>query len=55
MIRNRTARRSAALVLMVVGVLLMLLSPTVGIGLLVFLIGLLLELVGLALEWRNPP
>jgi Zn-dependent membrane protease YugP len=53
MIRNRRSRRTVALLLMVAGGLLMLLSTDVGAGLLVFGLGVLLELVGLALEHRD--
>ena len=54
MIRNRTLRRSVALVLIVLGGLLMLMSTSVGAGLIVFSLGVLLELIGLALERRGP-
>jgi Zn-dependent membrane protease YugP len=54
MIRNRRYRRALALLLIVVGALVMLLSTSVGAGLLVFGLGVLLELVGLALERRDP-
>ncbi len=51
---HRRARRAIAVVLMVVGGVLMALSPDVGAGLAAFALGLLLELVGLALEQRPP-
>lgn len=54
MIRNRRYRRALALLLIVVGALVMLLSTSVGAGLLVFGLGVLLELIGLALERRDP-
>jgi hypothetical protein len=41
-----------AVALMVTGVALMLLSPSVGPGLAAFGLGLLLELVGIALDHR---
>lgn len=54
MIRNRLIRRSASVVLIVAGGLLMLLSTSVGAGLIAFSLGVLLELVGLALDRRKP-
>ena len=54
MIHNRVVRRFVAVVLMVVGGLVMLLSTSVGAGLVAFSLGVLVELVGLALE-RRPP
>jgi Zn-dependent membrane protease YugP len=55
MIRNRRVRRSAAGALIAVGILLMMLAPSVGAGLVLFALGIVLELVGLALEHRDPP
>lgn len=52
MLRNRRLRRSVALVLLVLGGLLMLFSPSVRLGLLAFALGVVFELAGLALE-RN--
>ena len=54
MIRHRRLRRGAAGALIVVGALLMLLSPSVALGLLPFTLGVVLELVGLAIERRTP-
>ncbi|MDH3210091.1 MAG: hypothetical protein OEM00_02725 [Burkholderiaceae bacterium] len=54
MIRNRRARRILSMLLMVLGGSLMLLSTSVGAGLVVFGLGVLLEVVGLALERRGP-
>lgn len=53
MTRHRRIRRSVAAVLMVAGALLMLLSASIGDGLIVFAIGLVVELVGLALDRRG--
>ena len=53
MIRNRRFRRTLSLLLMLLGGLLMLLSPAVGAGVVVFGLGVLLEVVGLALERRD--
>ena len=50
--RRRHLRRGVAVALMVTGVALMLLSPSVGPGLAAFGLGLLLELVGIALDHR---
>lgn len=55
MIRNRRIRRAIAAVLIAAGGGLMLLSPSVGPGLIAFGCGVLLELVGLVVEHRNPP
>lgn len=55
MIRNRRIRRSAAAALIAVGIVLLVLAPSVGAGLMFFALGILLELVGLALEHRDPP
>jgi hypothetical protein len=52
MIRNRKIRRSLVVVLMLSGALLLLLSPSVPLGLLTFALGLGLELLGQALERR---
>ncbi len=54
MIRNRLVRRSASVVLIVAGGLLMLLSTSVGAGLILFSLGVVLELIGLSLDRRNP-
>ena len=51
---KRFVRRSVSVVLMVLGGLVMLLSASVGAGLVAFSLGVLVELVGLALE-RRPP
>ncbi|MCV2371299.1 hypothetical protein [Roseateles oligotrophus] len=51
MIRNQRLRRVCVAVLFTVAVLLMLFSPPVKGGLLVFALGVLLELAGLALQW----
>jgi uncharacterized membrane protein HdeD (DUF308 family) len=53
-IRNRRLRRGVAGVLVVAGALLMLLSPSVTLGLLPFTLGVVLELLGLAIERRDP-
>jgi uncharacterized membrane protein YccC len=55
MIRNRRIRRTIAGALIGVGVLLMALAPSVGVGLVLFGLGVVLELLGLALEHREPP
>ena len=55
MIRNRNIRRSVAGALIAVGLLLLVLAPSVGMGLAFFALGIVLELVGLALEHREPP
>ncbi|MBS1177336.1 MAG: hypothetical protein H6R06_1748 [Proteobacteria bacterium] len=55
MIRNRRIRRSFAGALIGVGLLLLVLAPSVGVGLGIFALGIVLELVGLALEHREPP
>lgn len=52
MIRNRRIRRSLIAALMVTGALLLMLSPSVPLGLLPFALGIGLELLGLALERR---
>lgn len=54
MIRNRRLRRGLAGTLIVAGALLMLLSPSVTLGLLPFALGVVLELLGLAIERRAP-
>lgn len=53
MIRNSRLRRVTAVVLLVAGVALMLLSAEVGAGLLTFGLGVALELIGLLLERRG--
>jgi hypothetical protein len=55
MIRNRRIRRSLAGALVGVGLLLLVLAPSVRVGLAFFGLGNVLELVGLALEHREPP
>lgn len=55
MIRNRRIRRSCAAALIGVGLLLLLLAPSVRAGLAFFALGIVLELVGLALEHREAP
>ena len=50
MIRNRPARRTVALVLVVLGGLLMMLAPPIWIGAIPLALGILLEVVGIALE-----
>ena len=52
---NRRVRRGIAAVLIVAGGALMLLSPSVGPGLIAFACGVLLELVGLVVERNKPP
>ena len=54
MVLKRRVRHSVSVVLMVVGGLVMLLSTSVGAGLVAFSLGVLVELVGRALE-RRPP
>jgi hypothetical protein len=49
----KVLRRTAAVMLVVVGGGLMLLSTSVGSGLVVFALGVLLELLGQALERRG--
>ena len=51
---KRFVRRSVSVVLMVLGGLVMLLSTSVGAGLVAFSLGVLVELAGRALE-RRPP
>jgi hypothetical protein len=53
MIRNSRLRRVIAVVLLVAGAALMLLSTEVGVGLLTFALGVALELMGLLLERRD--
>jgi hypothetical protein len=53
MIRNSKLRRVIAVVLLVAGAALMLLSTEVGAGLLTFGLGVALELIGLVLERRG--
>jgi hypothetical protein len=53
MIRHSKLRRALALVLVVAGAALLLLSTDVGAGLLTFGLGVALELIGLALERRG--
>jgi uncharacterized membrane protein HdeD (DUF308 family) len=53
MLRNWGLRRAVAIVLLVLGGLLMLFSPSVQIGLVAFALGVVLELAGLALERRD--
>jgi uncharacterized membrane protein HdeD (DUF308 family) len=55
MLRNRSLRRASAALLLLLGVLLMLFSPSVQLGLLAFALGVALELAGLALERRDRP
>lgn len=55
MFRNRRIRRSLAVALMAAGLLLLMLAPSVGLGLAFFGLGIVLELVGLVLEHREPP
>ncbi len=50
MIRNKSTRRFAALGLIGVGGVLMLLAPSVWVGLIPLALGLLLEVIGIALE-----
>lgn len=52
---RRQLRRTLAVALIVVGGALMLLSPSVQMGLIAFGLGLCLELVGYVLEHRDPP
>jgi hypothetical protein len=53
MIRHRGVRRSVAGILMVTGGLLMLVSASIGNGLIVFVIGLAVEVIGVALDRRG--
>ena len=55
MLRNRRSRRVVAALLLVLGALLMLFSPSVEIGLIAFALGVALELAGLAIEHRDRP
>ena len=55
MLRNRGLRRVLAVLLLVVGAVLMLFSPSVQVGLMAFALGVALELAGLALERRDRP
>jgi len=55
MIRNRAVRRSVAASLMIGGGLLMLLAPSVWVGVGPFLIGIALEVIGIAVERRSGP
>jgi len=55
MLRNRRLRRALAALLLVLGGLLMLFSPSVQVGLVAFALGVALELAGLALERRDRP
>jgi uncharacterized membrane protein HdeD (DUF308 family) len=55
MLRNRRLRRLLAGLLLVLGALLMLFSPSVQVGLMAFALGVALELAGLALERRDRP
>jgi uncharacterized membrane protein HdeD (DUF308 family) len=50
MLRNRRSRRLVAALLLVLGALLMLFSPSVEAGLVAFALGVALELAGLAIE-----
>src|SRR6185312_4827743 len=50
MIRNRPARRTVALALVVLGGLLMVLAPPIWIGAIPLAVGVLLEVVGITLE-----
>jgi len=50
MIRNRLARRTAALALIGAGAALMLFAPPIWIGLVPLALGLLLEVIGIMLE-----
>ncbi|MDH5538465.1 MAG: hypothetical protein OEY03_03575 [Rhizobacter sp.] len=52
---GRRVRQGLAAVLVVAGAALMLLSPSVGPGLIAFACGIGLELVGRVLERRDPP
>jgi len=53
MLRNRGLRRAIAVVLLLLGGLLMLFSPSVQIGLLAFALGVVLERSGLSRERRD--
>ena len=50
MIRKPRIRRSAAVILVVLGAILMFLAPEVWQGALLLALGILLELLGIALE-----
>jgi uncharacterized membrane protein HdeD (DUF308 family) len=50
MIRNRRVRRLVALALIVLGIVLLLLAPSVRYGLIAFALGVVLELAGIAIE-----
>jgi len=54
MIRNRRLRRIAALALIILGIVLLLLAPSVHYGLIAFALGVVLELAGIAIERREP-
>ncbi len=55
MIRNRALRRSVAATLMMGGGLLILLAPSVWVGVAPFLLGLAVEAIGIAVEHRSGP
>ncbi|MFZ5522539.1 MAG: hypothetical protein ACOY9D_00445 [Pseudomonadota bacterium] len=53
MMKNPRARRSSAIMLVVLGAILMFLAPEAWPGALVLILGVALELVGIALEHKN--
>jgi membrane-bound ClpP family serine protease len=53
MIRNSRTRRSSAVIIIVLGAVLMFLSPETWPGGLLLCLGVALELVGIALEHRT--
>jgi hypothetical protein len=55
MIRRRRLRRSVALALVALGIVLLLLAPSVHYGLIAFALGVVLELAGIAIERQAPP
>lgn len=52
MTANQKARRTSAVIMVVLGAALMLLAPEVWPGALVLILGIALELAGIALEHR---
>jgi hypothetical protein len=54
MIRNRRVRRIVALALIALGIVLLLLAPSVHYGLIAFALGVVLELAGITIERQGP-
>lgn len=50
MIKNTRARRTGALILVVLGAIMMFLAPDVWPGALLFALGVVIELIGIRLE-----